>query len=629
MSLSSTQGSVFVQARASTNSFQVKTRSGNDLNCVKAATPASITQVPSQQSSTVCTASIPSVVNYYDTNRDTKVTIAEFRDTLQAKIGRYCTPSGPPALMSGYAKGVDCNGIVQSIFPSVTDSPNYKTYGSLDGTAFYSALLAINDTALVPFCSSTTGISVPAAAHTVPVSLSSAHGETYFAAGPGGGTGVVSNASLWTPQTTNNARLSLTEASAKALTWYRDEYGKRNTDELSDEVMVILHVKATPSVPGGTYVFATQEASLLMPPPFLAAIGANALNPTLGKETIHLTSNLCEGATHYNASTYYEWDVTSVDYQERLAQIHYQLTRALTPPAQSGLRGSLVRMEEDDHLTYAYYQVLTPGVTIDGDGVVSFPDDASQAEEEFPGRYAEMATVMSLSCAIALLLTVLVALLAFRHFARKLKTRYDRLEVDFKIGVRGVPAPDNVTRSRFFVPFEVPVELFQLIVPYRSTFFNSVSRFLSVHTTSFDRKYESVIGQKIAEDPRKQRSLWDKMSNRNQVKPAEAHKRSATFTTTLSLEQVVGDGMRVGLMQSRYQAYCFAEQLKMEPDMNRLIKHLKYVILWPLIPVVRVEHAVQYVCNMSEQEWGLDLIYSFRFPWLPKYVFCTPCYIYI
>jgi len=163
----------------------------------------------------------------------------------------------------------------------------------------------------------------------------------------------------------------------------------------------------------------------------------------------------------------------------------------------------------------------------------------------------------------------------------KLRTRYARLDVEFKIGVRGIPRPDNDTGAWHFMPLELPIELFQLVVPYRSYLFDSVAHFLSLHTTQFDREYESVLGREIRPKPQPDKASDSRGSRvapsdggvgpaeeegtaaaktHVQTSPSQAPpvpswgaRGAATIRTTgASMEEFVGDGVRLGLLKSRY-----------------------------------------------------------------------------
>ena len=104
-------------------------------------------------------------------------------------------------------------------------------------------------------------------------------------------------------------------------------------------------------------------------------------------------------------------------YQTKLAQVHAQLKRALTPSGQSGLRGDLVRITGDGDgegaLMYARYRVLNPSVVVNSDGTVEFPDETNKAEGDLQGRHSDAETVLWLSFAIACLLTVLAVFAAW------------------------------------------------------------------------------------------------------------------------------------------------------------------------------------------------------------------------
>ena len=83
---------------------------------------------------------------------------------------------------------------------------------------------------------------------------------------------------------------------------------------------------------------------------------------------------------------------------------------------------------------------------------------------------------MILSFVVAALLSTYFLQTVLNACKEKLKKRYAELKVQFKVGIRGISPPDDVTAHWLFLPLELPVELFQLFIPYRSIFFDAIKR---------------------------------------------------------------------------------------------------------------------------------------------------------
>lgn len=230
--------------------------------------------------------------------------------------------------------------------------------------------------------------------YTVPVTLDTTDGEILFSKGPAVGGRIINGSDVQTYKPPNMmAGIRLTKTSIDALTEIRAQYGRRVESEETayNDVMMVIHVPGSHEIPEGVYVYTSRSIYLLLAPPFLSLMGAFSLIPNVVQHTVHFTSGGCgDDIDSQTLSSDGIWNITSTGYQERIAQIHYQLNRALRPIGQLELRGALVRMSTTDQaLMYGDYAVLNPSVGVDADGVVTFKDGGNTAEQPFQGRYSE------------------------------------------------------------------------------------------------------------------------------------------------------------------------------------------------------------------------------------------------
>ena len=130
--LGSSQNNVRVSVAAASN-FTVKTRSVNNHVCLGAVNRADavgvvagaasswIEKEPPRSTAEACGLSTNSNAAYYNSFYDPAATgyiaMPDFRSVLHDKLGKCCGNNCPLSAFSGYYKGVNCDGIVQTVFP--------------------------------------------------------------------------------------------------------------------------------------------------------------------------------------------------------------------------------------------------------------------------------------------------------------------------------------------------------------------------------------------------------------------------------------------------------------------------------------------------------------------------------
>ena len=577
--LSTTQGNIHVAARTNSTSpyaVSLRTRSSNDNVCLVTKEPAEIVERPDTNPSN-CPGALGKsprkwTLEFYDANRDGNITIQEFKNALHDKMGKFCNPLGPLALLDPSLQlPFDCDTLVAMVFPSVREVASYSQFGSLPGFAFFDALKATNDTTLFPRCRPKSLIADANHTYTVDVTLDTQEGEILFSKAPGGpriisGTGV----DVYSPPG-KMPGLRLAKQSIGTLVDVRKQYGQRvESDTAQNDVMLVLHVQGSHDVPPGVYIYTSRSIFLLISPPFLTMVGAGALLPDVVQHTLYFTSGGCgpelDEGTRSSAGV---WNVSSRGYQERIAQIHYQIKRAVLPVAQLDLRGTLVRVGSNSHgLLHGDYAVLKPGIAVSADGEVTWPDvavddtaatptdTAHVAEEAFEGRYEDARDVVILSFVVALLASFYACWSILRAFKQVIIRRYDELKLRFQLGVRGIPEPDDATNHWLFMTLELPVEIFQVFIPYRAMLFDSITCFLQRHTVTYDPLTEGIDGKKLAS--KLSQDLLVKMYPPNKT---QAKKNKKPKPSQLTLEALVNDGYRFGKLRRSYNAYVEPLQL--------------------------------------------------------------------
>lgn len=162
--LSSSQNSVRVAVEAASN-FTVDTRSVNNHVCLGAGDAAWIAKEPPSSTADACGLSAVSnaayYVSFYDTAGTGYIQMSDFRAALHDKLGKCCGNNCPLSSFGGYYKGVDCDGIVQNVFPGQTLPEMAGRFGRLESVHLLNNIISSNDTTLIPKCRPVTTLSTP------------------------------------------------------------------------------------------------------------------------------------------------------------------------------------------------------------------------------------------------------------------------------------------------------------------------------------------------------------------------------------------------------------------------------------------------------------------------------------
>lgn len=575
VTLSSSKSNVRAMV-AATENIDTKIRSGNNFVCMMAAAPARVTRVPSTDTAEACDAEGQSLaagnahlMKYYNPDDTQYVSIDPFRTALTEKMGKCCGVYCPPSSFETWRVAKNCDDVVQAVFPNQTSAATSGRFGRLKGGDFLNNLIAADDATLLPLCR-------PAAAISIVDEMEADTGASLGGVGGGADDGsgeygadaqpyqlsgaTDRNASLLLMSDAGEARivaakdvnnvvgatttfykpagaspgLRLNEDSAKQLAVFRDEYGSRFAER---DAYLTIHVPETDEHPGGVFIYSSNSVFLSLSPSFLSIIGGFALLPETEQVMVHFVSDDCGSDTY--SPTGGTWSKDDVRYEERLAQVHATLIRALTPFAQLSMRGKLVRLPsqaentelceelhtlsfegvpqeyvmqgskrvtqmnsrkwkrrvkacEGTSLFYPQFQVLHPELKVSLDGTVDCIDDGFNAnntetdcqngifaaETSFQGQNKLAMKVLTFSFVVAAIIGTFLMHIVTSKSKEKLKKRYSEFEISYKLGARhALPPSENITKSKYFMPFEIPVELFQVVIPYRGLFIDSLKRF--------------------------------------------------------------------------------------------------------------------------------------------------------
>lgn len=415
--------------------------------------------------------------------------------------------------------------------------------------------------------------------------------------------------------------LRLTEDSAQQLAVIRDKYGDRAA---FDDAYITIYVTETDEHPGGVFLYSSNPVFLALSPAFLGVVGGFALLPHREQVLVHLVSDDCDADTYSPAGT--KWTADTPRYQEQMAQVHAVLTRSLRPPAQLSLKGKLVRVptERENHalckdrydqygngtmaayvtanstspvkhskkksknktsknkaksckwaLFHPQYQVLNPDVDVALDGTIEYTgDEELEAEAFYEGMHMQAMQVVLFSVLVAGILGTVGMVLIMKDAKKKLIKKYNEQALSFKLGMKGATEPlGDVAVSPTFMPLEVPVDLFKLLLPYRSLFIDSLKRF-------FYRYYRPVVPHDYSES----RWCWsirgysnntaekdgDTMSTDKRISRASSVRREreesvhAGHSTELKHYELEGAGMKN--FKDLYAQFCLEHELQAETD---------------------------------------------------------------
>lgn len=456
------------------------------------------------------------LVSYYDLNADNYVSIEEFRETVLQKVPMCCSSNCPLPLETGRQQAGECDTLVAAFFPLVgsypVDNEGRSRYGQLLNSEFVAAIANYSDTALSPACydlvtladTSTSGGTTAAFSLT----LAAPQGDVDMAYVP-----AATAASGATQIMTKDppVTMKLDRASAEVLRALGIKYGDRN--ENHHDVYLNVIADRGPLVADDYFVYSSRPVLLTsMNPALLKMVGANALVPDILTVTVHF--NL--GPEFYQNETIdldavvptsgdnadIRVDGINITYRELIkVQTYAQLTQALTPPGQLLIKGKLVRITEHDGsgagARHKFY-TLADGLRVDSAGFITqygisnnYDEDATYftpaliVETEYVGLYDDGLWVIGLNIAIASILALMLffaastytkALIRMRHrehhIAAATNSRYQSVDGQELKGVMKVDV-----KSKWFNPFELPLEVLNVVVPYRQILFDSLRKF--------------------------------------------------------------------------------------------------------------------------------------------------------
>lgn len=651
-----------------------------------AAAPAQVTRRPSSDTVEACNPAGQTLalgnqylMKYYNPDDTRWVSIDPFRTALTEKMGKCCGIYCPPSSFGSWRLSRNCDAVIQEVFPDQTGAETSGRFGRLEGGDFVSNLLAADDTTLLPLCRPAGAISIVEAIESGAGVASSVQTDADDA-GEGSegeyGTDVEEpsyqlsgaadkNASLLLISGNGEARvivaqdssvvgpnptfykpagaspgLRLHEESAKQLAVFRDAYGSRTSTEADGAIYLTIHVPETDEHPGGVFIYSSNTVFLSLSPSFLAVIGGFALLPRTEQLLAHFVSDDCDGNT-YNPATGAKWSKDDLRYEERLAQVHAALIRALTPDMQLSIKGKLVRLpsqaentelckerhtlafngtsqeyvtlKNGDHvlqnesrkwkrnvracqstaLFYPQFQALHPDLKVSLDGTVDCIDDGFNAalgdrggdsdcqngiftaETNYEGQNRLAMSVLAFSLVVSACIGTFVMHLVISKSKEKLRKRYSEFEVSFKLGIRNShPPSENITKSKYFMPLEMPVELFQVVVPYRSMFIDSLKRF-------FRKRYRVLCPTDLSEQQRTCFSVRGYKNNQfgskeyakaghsrgsvsaQSLRVAEIHEQREQSThdaEATELRHYRMQGIPLTTFKQRYHRFCLDEQ---------------------------------------------------------------------
>ena len=435
------------------------------------------------------------------------------------------------------------------------------------------------------------------------------------------------------------AGIKLLKSTAIDLGEIRDTYGVRG--ESTEDILLTMHVVGTDTIPGGVYTYVSRSVYLSLSPTFLVLVGGYPLLPPMKQMLVHFVSEDCNPITYDSSIRSHDgvWNKSSLVYQEKLAQIHHRLREALTPGgaaewgAQMALKGELVRhsyyryesRDNDDKgvaidMEDAYdgkrkhsfkgwwlhpkYMQLNANVQVNEKGSVTFPGGDTNSEVEYIGQHLPAVTVVYLTIIAGALFGFVLEWYFFKWARGKLRERFKESEISYRIGMRGLDAEQQVHNcaSSWFIPFEMPIELFKIAFPYQS-FISSLPQFFAVYYRPTDadgiRHPKDWLGRrkkagKAAEAAEEEATLAAQTTStlkaaKRQVTvfaenvidrtlPMEGIKK---YQKNFGLEHVptkVGDyrnqGVPLQQFKDKYRAYCFQHMMKEEGDDRQIRKFM-------------------------------------------------------
>lgn len=464
----------------------------------------------------VSTQQTRKLVGFYDTNSDGYIEVEEFRDTVLNKVPMCCTANCPLPLIRWASR--ECDSLVSEFYPAVStypvDTQGRSRYGQLTNGEFVNAIQSYADTGLVPYCYDTTTLSVPIATNSISLTMAAPEGAIETVVTPNAFP--ATEIEYKEPPIT----MKLDTSSAAKLRLVANEYGHRNNER---DIYLNIIADRGPTVGTEYFVYSSRIAFLTsLTPAILKMVGASALLPDMDTVYIHFTL----GPEFYDADPV---DLDAIvptsgpDADPRVEginctyrtmiqiQTYAQLQTALTPPGQLALKGQLVRIQKSDGSDFGSgsrlkHFAMADDITVDNAGVITqfgIADNFDQdnfttlpliAEVEYVALQSDGVLVIALNFAISIILGSAIFCVGSTYAKDRIRARYRANTVSKKVLATGDEASSVDEKelsqlmkvdvgSKYFMPLELPIEVINIIIPYREIAFDSLRKFF---TTRFE-----------------------------------------------------------------------------------------------------------------------------------------------
>ena len=521
---------------------------------------------PADRCSVGTAGALGKLTGVYDENNNGFVTVDEVRSTVTTKLPMCCSTNCPLALQADWQKALECDGLVSQFFPDLDSLPSAGRYHRLSSNDFVRAVEALNNTAFYPACTdSVTLQATDAFTGTTPIAraltLRAKAGDVIMEHhGAASGGGAANQADAVVAKAVPGS-MRLDDGTAAHLRALANVYGNRN---VAKPLYVVIYVHRGPWLPTETFVWSTRPIYLThVNPAYLHLVGASSLLPemqmvharfTLGPEFYKGGIDLTQTVPQTGPDADLRADGLNITYRDMIQiQTYAALKTALTPLGQLRIKGELARIEAAPKWGQELkYWTLDGGWTVAGNGdLVYGSGDTSMLYSESADSDAVSPTIearvqaqmdasivligLAMTIAVILALTILVVLSAY------LKTMIRVRHRDFKIMTQTAsPLTDpNHARSSvdinspWFIGFELPLEMLDILVPYRRFMYNGMRKFWT---------------DRISTD----------VCTKSRVVDLSNDQRAIPYTDFIA----------------RYQMFCFSRRLRLEADAMKIRKFL-------------------------------------------------------